>query len=192
MWIRDELPKLHGTRAILYGYDTRLKGSSSFQRITDLAKRLIDQLHAARDPSSQTPLIFLAHSLGGLVVKQALRDLTENYTGKAYQDLLHAVRGAIFFGVPNLGMEQKALQAIVRGNPNEELISELSANESFVRELSKAFASLPLHQHCTFRWAYEMEESPTAVVCDHTANPIPKCIHWGLINCDRKEMANLR
>ena len=45
MWIRDALPKLvSGIRFILYGYDTALVGSKSFQRVDDLALSVINAL----------------------------------------------------------------------------------------------------------------------------------------------------
>jgi alpha-beta hydrolase superfamily lysophospholipase len=168
MWIRDDLAKhARGTRAIIYGYDTKLDGSSSFQNINDLAKQLIDQLHAYRQPASKAPIVFLAHSLGGLVVKQALRTLAEYPLDEEYKSLLGAVRGAIFFGVPNLGMEQRTLQAIVQDNPNGILIRDLSQRSNFIHQLTKAFFSNPVLKHCKFFWAYETQESPTAVVCDY-------------------------
>ncbi|CAK37376.1 uncharacterized protein An01g13700 [Aspergillus niger] len=162
MWIRDDLARYaRGTRAILYGYDTELDRSSSFQTIYDLAKQLIEQLHAYRGPGSVTPLAFLAHSLGGLVVKQALRDLANNYPGREYQNLLAAVRGGVFFGVPNMGIEQGGFYSIVHNNANEFLIRDLSGRTNFYRELTKAFAGIPFNEHCTFFWAYETKESPT-------------------------------
>ncbi|GKZ39023.1 hypothetical protein AbraIFM66950_011681 [Aspergillus brasiliensis] len=162
MWILDELARSEqSVRAILYGYDTRLEGSQSFQTISDLARQLIEQLLAYRAPGSVTPLAFLAHSLGGLVVKQALRDLAENYSDKESQDLLSAVRGAIFFGVPNTGMRQKAMEAIVGHQPNKVLVGDLSKNSKFIKRLAKAFPTKPFYKNCKFFWAYETEMSPT-------------------------------
>src|SRR5204863_9071639 len=105
MWIRDALPRsLPGVRAILYGYDTTLVDSNSFQTIWDLACALIHQLKANgwTSPTAK-PIVFLAHSLGGIVLKQALVILA----GSGNRDnLLSAVQGAIFFGVPASGMHQ--------------------------------------------------------------------------------------
>ncbi len=45
MWIRDELPEdMPGTKMFLYGYDTRLNHSASFQKMPELARELIDNL----------------------------------------------------------------------------------------------------------------------------------------------------
>ena len=96
MWIRDGLPKdLKGTRTVIYGYDTKLHDSQSFQSISDLAGELINQLQAYGWASrSAKPVAFLAHSLGGLVLKEALIQLA-NSTDEAYKSLLSIVRGIV-------------------------------------------------------------------------------------------------
>lgn len=74
MWIRDELPqRLPGVRFLTYGYDTALYGSTSFQIISELAISLVETMKAIgwSAPSSK-PVLFIAHSLGGVVLKQAL------------------------------------------------------------------------------------------------------------------------
>jgi len=39
MWLRDALPlDISGARILIYGYDTRLIQSSSFQNLTDLGR----------------------------------------------------------------------------------------------------------------------------------------------------------
>src|SRR5262245_30108345 len=114
MWIRDGLPKhLQGTRTVVYGYDTKLHDSQSFQSISDLAHELINQLQTyGWDLRSAKPVAFLAHSLGGLVLKEALIQLASS-SNEAYKSLLGVVRGVVFFGVPNLGMEQAHCRTIV-------------------------------------------------------------------------------
>ena len=74
MWLRDQLPNdLNHARIIIYGYDTRLEMSESFQTIDDLALAFIVGLKSiGRASPSTKPLLFLAHSLGGIVLKHAL------------------------------------------------------------------------------------------------------------------------
>lgn len=92
MWLRDSLPHdLPGVRILIYGYDSHLVGSQSFQGIEALAiefRTHIATIRKATDVSrgmlyfwlhvnlQQTstlrPLIFIAHSLGGLVVKEVI------------------------------------------------------------------------------------------------------------------------
>ena len=57
-----------------YGYDSTLQNSTSTSSLIDFARQLLDAVHAFRcngdNVSLSRPIIFLAHSMGGLVVKQ--------------------------------------------------------------------------------------------------------------------------
>jgi len=49
MWLRDSLPQdLPGARILIYGYDTRLEGSQSFQDVRTLAGQFRNQIKAIR------------------------------------------------------------------------------------------------------------------------------------------------
>jgi hypothetical protein len=164
MWIRDSLPKhLHGTRAIVYGYDTKLLDSDSFQSIPDLARELINQLQAyGWGTQIRRPLVFLAHSLGGLVLKEALVQLDKSQD-ETYKSLLSVVRGSVCFGVPNLGMEQGHFRTVVQNNPNEALVDDIARNSNYLRRLNEEFSGGSFNQHLRCFWAFETSESPTVV-----------------------------
>lgn len=54
-----------------YGYDTNLKKGDWKKTLESLAKTLLENLSSIRDKAAALrPLIFLTHSLGGLIVKQ--------------------------------------------------------------------------------------------------------------------------
>lgn len=165
MWIRDSLPNdLAGTRAILYGYDTKLPDSNSFKRILDLASALVNHLRACGwDEGHIKPVAFLAHSLGGLILKQALVQFgMENR--EEYNRLSNRLRGVVFFGVPNLGMEQEHFRAIVQNKANEGLVDEISPDSNSLLKLEKEFSKSPLRKHLRCFWAYETSKSPTITV----------------------------
>ncbi|KAI0438618.1 hypothetical protein F4803DRAFT_534503 [Xylaria telfairii] len=166
MWIRDALPKnIHGVRAVLYGYETRLVQSQSFELIKDLANKLIALLTTYGWGSrSSKPIIFLAHSLGGLVIRDALRQLLSDGSNEEYRVLLNTFRGALFFGVPNLGMEQDSFRTIVQGNPNENLIDDIGRGSQYLRRLNEYFSSNPINAQFKQFWAYETLESSTVVI----------------------------
>lgn len=165
MWIRDDLPQaLPRVRFILYGYDSTLP-SDSFQRIPDLSQALLQQLQAnGWTLSTCKPLLFLAHSLGGLVLKQALVTLA-NHPGtlKPLQDV---IRGAVCFGVPNFGMEQEALLSMVEGRPNNDLIAELAPRSEYLSTLHEQMHGIAFLQGVKLFWAYETQESPTVRVSE--------------------------
>lgn len=101
MWIRDALARdIPGLRVFLYGYKTTLKGSNSFESIPDLSIAFINHLKAsAWTKPTKKPLLLLAHSLGGIITKEALTTLADKD-----QVTLSLVQGGVFFGVPSTGM----------------------------------------------------------------------------------------
>jgi hypothetical protein len=83
MWALDLLQEnFPGARVMTYGFHTKLDGNTSNNGLKMLARGLIDSLHdlgensesqasnEADDKVRNVPLIFIGHSLGGLVVKQ--------------------------------------------------------------------------------------------------------------------------
>lgn len=59
-------------RIMSYGYDSTTAFSKSVTGIEDQARILIDALSLERESQSEKnrPLIFIAHSLGGIIVKK--------------------------------------------------------------------------------------------------------------------------
>lgn len=87
---------------MIYGYDSKLAESTNFQNLGDIASRFRESLkvHLGKRASAR-PLIFIAHSLDGLVLKQ---DMVQMASGDAADlDNLKATF-VIFFHVPNQGM----------------------------------------------------------------------------------------
>jgi len=167
MWIRDAAPtSIPGMRTVIYGYDSKLTGSNSFQSIGDVAIKLILHLKSGgwNRPSSK-PIVFLAHSLGGLVLMEAIVQIADS-RDKGISSILSNVRGAIMFGVPTLGMDQAHLMAMVEGQPNEMFIQALSrdSGNDYVRQLHERFEGLSFLKSSRLLWAYETKESRTVVV----------------------------
>jgi hypothetical protein len=74
MWLRDFVPKqLQNARIMSFGYDSAHAFSTSDTDIDDAAISLVDRLAGERqDEWTKTrSIIFIAHSLGGIVVKKA-------------------------------------------------------------------------------------------------------------------------
>jgi alpha-beta hydrolase superfamily lysophospholipase len=73
MWLRDFVPQtMPSARILSFGYDSAYVLSNSVADIDDAARSLIDRLDGERqeDRAKQRPIIFVAHSLGGIVVKR--------------------------------------------------------------------------------------------------------------------------
>ncbi|KAI1414629.1 hypothetical protein F5Y13DRAFT_197655 [Hypoxylon sp. FL1857] len=163
MWLRDALPRQHPTvRAWLYGYDTSLDDKTSFQSIPDLAASLIDHMKANDFTSpSAPPMILVAHSLGGIVLKQAITRLA--LCGERELHALELIKGAILFGVPNLGMEQSHLRALVDQQPNQALINDLAIDSPYLHNLNGQFLGHLFNRKIKVFWGYETRKSMTAV-----------------------------
>ncbi|KAI1876494.1 hypothetical protein JX265_004020 [Neoarthrinium moseri] len=164
MWIRDALPKSHPyARTLLYGYDTELRNTISFQRVHDISTTLVNQLRALyRSSGSKRSTVFLSHSLGGIVLKQALIYLSQS-TDAIESSILETTLGGIFFGVPNHGMSISHLIALAIGRPNHFLIDQLKENAPYLQRLEQQFESVSrrgekLNQKIFF-WGYETKES---------------------------------
>jgi hypothetical protein len=78
MWLRDALPH-HITpegdqkpcaRVMIYGYESGLPQSQSTQNLEDLATSLHNSILDLVSAPNPKPIIFIAHSLGGLILKQ--------------------------------------------------------------------------------------------------------------------------
>ena len=78
MWLRDFLPQdLPRARILLYGYDSNLAGSQSKNILADLSNNFVVKLHTMRNLSRSEfrPIILIGHSLGCLIVKDALIEM---------------------------------------------------------------------------------------------------------------------
>ncbi|KAK2042669.1 hypothetical protein LZ31DRAFT_525790 [Colletotrichum somersetense] len=147
VWLRDFLPNdVPDIRVLIYGYDTTLEDSRSKQSIEDLGGILLERVVAfrARDGTTRRPLIFIGHSLGGLLVKEALIRARRRSDG-AVADLAKACYALLFFGVPNLGLRNDQLMTMVHGQPNAGLIHDLivdndSEASTFLKRLADQFS----------------------------------------------------
>ncbi|KAK1977787.1 hypothetical protein LZ30DRAFT_730850, partial [Colletotrichum cereale] len=167
VWLRDFLPKdVPNIRVLIYGYDTTLPGSLSKQSIEDLGGILVERVVAfrARDNTTRRPLIFIGHSLGGLLIKEALIRARRR-RDDAITDLAKACYALLFFGVPNLGLRNEQLRTMVRGQPNEALMHDLlvdndSEASTFLKRLADQFSE-SCKDHYRVMSFFERMLSPT-------------------------------
>jgi len=160
MWLRDQLPvDLPFVRSIIYGYDTQLLRSQSFKSIKDLALGLKEDFQTILK-SISSDIIFFAHSLGGIVLKQAV--VTMANSGIDEDQLLSKIRMICFFGVPNEGMHTEHLLSMVDSQPNQELVESLSSGAAYLPELDIQFTGLDISRSIRFVSLYETKESLTA------------------------------
>lgn len=130
VWLRDFAPwDVPQARFVTYGYDASVTSSDSKQGIHDIAKTLLIGLVNFRESTgtSHRPLCFVCHSLGGVVLKEALI-IADRATDGAHDDwhkIVMVTAGLIFMGVPNLGLNHDQLRIVTKGQPNEGFIRDL-------------------------------------------------------------------
>jgi hypothetical protein len=157
------MPKeIANTRSIIYGYDTQLIHSKSVKGIEEIAIALICKMKSIgwSNPSSK-PFIMLAHSLGGIVLKQAVALMAGT---KDWDPMIDSLLGAIFFGVPNKGMKTSHLLPMVDGQPNSKLIHVLSPASEYLPSLDVQFSGIATHRRIKIMSVYETKQSPTTQV----------------------------
>jgi protein SERAC1 len=115
-WPRDLLPtSLPTARIFTWGYDVdiaNLFGRTSQESIYEHANVLLSDLADSRTSPEEKvrPIIFLAHSLGGIVVKDAL---CRSSRAKSHLNAIFpATLGIIFLGTPHRGSETASLGTI--------------------------------------------------------------------------------
>ena len=184
VWLRDFAPEdVPRARFITYGYDTAVVASDSNQGIRELAHTLLDELTEFRrsTQTQQRSLLFVCHSLGGVVLKEALV-MSSKATEPKQKDWLEVVKvtyGLVFMGVPNLGLRHSQLETVVRGQANEAFIKDLLVKSDgqasqFLKYLTREFADLDRRRSLPFDIIsyYETVSSPTIVVSMPSVTPI--------------------
>ncbi|KAK1762095.1 ankyrin repeat protein [Phialemonium atrogriseum] len=145
MWLVDDNDAYpDNVRMLLYGYDTSLVASKSFQDITDIGERLALSVKSVRKPPRNKtrieprprprPIVFIAHSLGGLVVKEAVCHMIANDRFNA-----QCVYGLVFFGVPHQGLLVEPWLRMVNKQPNKGLVECLKHGSRVLQRLDDRF-----------------------------------------------------
>ncbi|KAL8907863.1 MAG: hypothetical protein Q9171_005688 [Xanthocarpia ochracea] len=167
LWLRDYLPDdVRNIRVLLYGYDTSILGNDSKDSIENLGSRFLESIKAFRaENADRRPIVFIGHSLGGLLIKEALVHARNRSADPQNLDLCKACYGLLFFGVPNHGLRNEQLKSIVQGQPNEALIRDLTVDDdsepsAFLKRISNQFSECCKGQYKVIAF-FERQRSPT-------------------------------
>ncbi|KAI9668489.1 MAG: hypothetical protein M1829_005367 [Trizodia sp. TS-e1964] len=148
-WPKTLLPPvLSKARILSYGYNAYIvqKSVASSNRLIDHAKNLLNDLTTDRAccSASSRPLIFVAHSLGGLVCKEAIR-LSRNNPELHLQGIFKQVKGIIFMGTPHRGAwmaNWAKIPASALGlmkSTNKSLLGILETDNQFLEAIQGSF-----------------------------------------------------
>src|SRR5262249_22597790 len=97
----------------------------------------------SRNIGHDRPLLFITHSLGGLVVKQKVRHGKTSEVPR-YTDFARRIRAIVFLSTPHRGSDyavfgthlSKVIEGKIGLNIPSELIDQLRKNDPYLRELS--------------------------------------------------------
>ncbi|RKL10114.1 hypothetical protein BFJ68_g8729 [Fusarium oxysporum] len=140
VWLRDALPSdIPNARIFTYGYNSQLVDNQS------------------------RSILFIGHSLGGLVIKETVRILKEEPL-EPDSSVLSAISGFAFFGVPHRGLAVQCLVPLVKDNPNRALLESLNRNSSLLDRLQIEFDKISTARSFSVVSFYETEKSPTGAL----------------------------
>ncbi|KAI4236697.1 MAG: hypothetical protein LQ349_002383 [Xanthoria aureola] len=155
-WPKHLLPQtLPEARVFAYGYDTRVRHALgapvSKNNVYDIASDFLRTLEAERRSQPSRPLIFIAHSLGGIVVKELLRQSRGHQVHHSHlHHIYKATAAVLFFGTPHGGADPRGLcehvvEQVARAaglTVNEQIVSTLLPNSERLRELRDEFGPM--------------------------------------------------
>ncbi|GFF73987.1 hypothetical protein IFM60648_04080 [Aspergillus lentulus] len=102
MWLRDLLPAaIPDIRIMTFGYNARFKNFTAQQDLKSISLKLLAELVDLRttEDEKSRPIVFVCHSLGGIVAKKALLiGCTEEQ-----ERVQQSVYGILFLGTPHNG-----------------------------------------------------------------------------------------
>ncbi|KAK8070429.1 hypothetical protein PG997_010632 [Apiospora hydei] len=156
-WPRDLLPKeddMTEVRVFAFGWDASVANVTSYASQDSLfghAGNLLNDLESVRGDKKH-PIFFIAHSLGGLLVKQMLIKASSyhlnNQFGSLGNPILHT-KGIIFMGTPHQGSDAtkyaelvvRVVTAILR-QPNSQLVEALRRDSAILENQRSEFVTV--------------------------------------------------
>ncbi|KAM0796938.1 hypothetical protein BDR22DRAFT_936967 [Usnea florida] len=142
-WPRDLLADdVTNIRIFTYGYDSNLShygsGPANQSNIHQHGLTLLNDVSAKRRECQNRPLIFVAHSLGGLLVKQALIESEKQARDGRDRGLHETCHAVIFFGTPHRGSGDASMGRILAGIATT---LQFDVNKSILRDLDPGSGS---------------------------------------------------
>ncbi|KAK3296861.1 uncharacterized protein B0H64DRAFT_390543 [Chaetomium fimeti] len=151
-WPRDLLPKdCPQSRVLVYGYDTKVtkyvKAATNKNSVFSHAKDLLFALSRARQ--LDRPLIFITHSLGGVVVKEMLAQ-SAMATEEGPKNIVDSTSAVVFLGTPHRGSPElaalgewaRSLISIFRMETNDAILNALNLRTTDLERAQESFSAL--------------------------------------------------
>jgi hypothetical protein len=154
-WPGDLLPTdQRNVRIFTYGYDSHVsryfKGPANKLGISHHGEALLNRVVGERERSKcyRRPIVFVAHSLGGLLVKEALIEARKQDRHPGKLDVGDSTRAIIFFGTPHQGSGDAkwglilSTIASVAFDTNKRILRSLDPDSDKLDSLSRDFQDI--------------------------------------------------
>ncbi|MCJ1263639.1 hypothetical protein MMC22_003509 [Lobaria immixta] len=176
-WPQILLPtKLPNARILTFGYDANVvdwRAMVSKNRVGNHAENLLTTVATYRenDNTNCRPILFVAHSLGGLVCEDALL-ASRNSAEKYLQNILTCTRGILFLGTPH-GGSGLATWAVLLAKyvglvkqTSSQIVEVLKRDSEVLERIQKEF-------HSMARARANNHDPPIAITCLYEELPLP-------------------
>ncbi|KAL9103273.1 MAG: hypothetical protein Q9163_001675 [Psora crenata] len=170
-WLHDLLPAdIVKARIFCWGYDANTYGDRvSCQYLYDHARSLVSDLCLERRLTNTTrrPIIFVAHSLGGIIVKSALihSDAARKGALEEHRSIKTSTYGIMFMGTPHQGSGSALMGkllvnvASVFVTADDRLLKHLEDNSEWLQQQLGQYGSIS--GDFVTKFAYEVYKTPT-------------------------------
>ena len=146
-WLAEDLPNIGvwslgyenaAFRARIFPFLRRFGYWGFAMPLSDRAKSVLLQLETAT--LGERPLVFVTHSMGGLIVKQLIRTANEAQTESYWKLILKNVRGVCFIATPHVGADLAKwisyFRLVLGTNVSTK---DLAPHDSLLRELNQVY-----------------------------------------------------
>jgi WD40 repeat protein/pimeloyl-ACP methyl ester carboxylesterase len=143
LWLPHELPT---ARILTFGYNTHFasKKEQASSTIGDFATDLLFRMKYGENTPErlgQVPIVVVAHSMGGLVFKNAF---LQGHLNSEFRDIMSMIKAVLFLATPHRGTDlaetlNKVLSTSIFGHSPKEYVSELARRSPTIDDLNEAF-----------------------------------------------------
>lgn len=169
MWLGNDLPQ-YGIWSVAYEVEpTRWKKGSTMP-LVQRADNILDLVEL--DEIGERPIVFITHSMGGLLVKQMLRNANDS-SNESWHKIVEQTKGIVYLSTPHSGAGiaswMKYIGGVLRTSVS---VEELEAHNPQLLNLNdycrdnEKIRKIPIIVYC------ENEQTAGVIVVDKTsANP---------------------
>ncbi|KXX75895.1 Inversin [Madurella mycetomatis] len=204
-WPQDLAPTtVPNSRIFTYGYDTNVRhmfaGPVSGKNVYDHAWDFLCSLEALRrDPKERRrPVLFVPHSLGGIVVKEALRRSRGcGQTKPHLHTIFEATVGALFFGTPHGGADPRgffhhvlSVSAQALGvQVNKQIVNTLMPDAEHLTELKNEFSAM-CHERKWQVYSFQEEYGVSALFQKKVVDDQSSCLNDPMVETKQHISSN--